>query len=250
MNYNNLIKIVILVLIAQLVYSQNYIDSILVKKKSNRSGFAIGYNPIYILRNYDDINTNLADNKMETFSKNMYSGSFMFYIYPGLINNIRIGGFFSSGEKISEFNEGIYNKKFSHSMSIEGLSIDYAYPVYKKASLAFGLILGCAEIEQTFSTYYDLERDYNSFWENYYTGQIYGDSKRTLITDLFIYSPYISFEYAIWDFSAIRFGGGYLGSKQIKSKFEDFYELKNPPKSAEFNNFYLHAGILIGLFFD
>jgi hypothetical protein len=231
------------------LYSQEYNDDD-YQVKNRRYGFGIGFNPFYIKHDFKDLNDALILSGNEKLSSNniiTLGGSFFTYI--GFLPNLRIGGYWSSADKSSSNNSSIFNQSFDYKYSFWGISCDYAYPAAKRLSIIGGVMLGKGSQEYDISYKYNKSTTWDEIWRP--SGGIMAyDHITSLSSSFFLYSPYVMFEYAVWDFLALRAGGGYMGSVKTDLNYENFYSVSSAPSSLRINNFYFQFGILAGLFMD
>jgi hypothetical protein len=218
--------------------------------KNRRYGFGIGFNPFYIKHDFKDLNDVLVLSGNEKLSSNdllTLGGSFFTYI--GFLPNCRISGYWSAADKSSSKNNSTVDQEFDYKYSFWGISFDYALPAAKRLSLVGGVMLGKGSQEYNITYKYNNSTTWNEIW-NPSGGKMVYDRTTSLSSSFFIYSPYILVEYAVWDFLAIRAGGGYMGSVKTDLNYEDFYTVTSTPSSLRINNFYFQFGILAGLFMD
>lgn len=230
------------------LYSQEYNHDD-YELKIRRYGFGIGFNPFYITHNFDDLNNKLLLSGNEKISgNNLFTLGGAFYVYTGFVPNLRIGGFWSEAEKSSSKTHPAYLSGFDYRYSFWGISAEYAYPIAKRTSLVGGVMLGKGIQEYDLTKKYNSSIDWDALWASGNAQTI--DYKLNLNSRFLIYSPFIMVEYSIWDFLAIRAGGGYMGSVKTDLNYETFYSVSGTPSSLRINNFYFQFGILTGLFMD
>jgi hypothetical protein len=231
------------------LYSQEYNPGD-YEVKNRRYGFGIGFNPFYIKHDFKDLNDALVLSGNEKLSSNdliTLGGSF--FTYVGFLPNFRLGGYWSAADKSSSKSSSILSQEFDYKYSFWGISCDYAYPAARRLSIVGGVMLGKGSQEYNITYKYNSSVTWDEIWRPS-GGKMSYDRTTSLSSSFFVYSPYVLVEYSVWDFLAIRAGGGYMGSVKTDLNYENFYSVSSTPSSLRINNFYFQFGILAGLFMD
>jgi hypothetical protein len=222
-----------------------------VNVKYRRYGFGLGYNPLMIFQNFEEINFQLKKAGLGELTPNgMYNHAFQLYSYSGFLSNFRVGLIWSAGTRSVKADFQDVTRQYEYNLDFWAVSFDYAYPVLRRSSIALGCLLGRGTQEQIFTQNNKNTISWEDFWSNFNKGQAVSNYRNNLNSAFFLFSPYLSFEYGVSDFIAVRATGGYLGSVKSSLELENFFEIKDIPSKVSINNLYFQVGILFGIFMD
>jgi len=241
------ITLVFLVLTIPLAQAQEEPPS----KRPLRIGGAGGYMPMWIMPNLDDVNQRLSLLRLPKFSTGgFYASGGGGYAYIIFIPNVRIGGYGAGG---SIKTDGvIFEKptKVEYSVSFGGATVEYALPVFDRASVVLGTMLGGGGIELAILQSDRASSQWGEVWSRVGLGLPPENYKQKLSTGFFVYNPYIYFEYGITSFFGFRIGAGYIGNTSGDWKVDDNSDLVGVPSGVKLNGLLIQAGIFAGFFPD
>jgi len=209
----------------------------------------IGYNPGWIIPDYNIINDQLNSFGVEKFSSaGFFATGYSGYVSIALIKNIRIGGMHLSGSVTNSGSKDGFNKEAVYSVSLSGLTLEYSFPFIKGVALSVGTIIGAGnttlELYQNKDDY-----DWNGIWSeltdpNEKTSNI----NRKLSNTFFTITPTINVDIPFYRFFAFRIGGGYMFALGKNWEADNGQVLNNVPSGLTSNALFIQAGIFIGYF--
>ncbi len=210
-------------------------------------GGAVGFSPVVLFPNYDNINQKLTDLNLENLSGPIYAPGGGGYIYVMIVDNMRLGGMAFGGSQSSIGKIGNTENEIIYSLNGGGFTVEYTMPFIKKIALSAGIIIGGGnldiKIHQNNGSF-----DWNNVWETIKNNDAVENKSYSLSNSFYIVSPTLNVDIPINRFIALRGGLGYQftfgGSWQIANE----KELKNVPSGLNGNAFFIQTGIYIGLF--
>lgn len=213
-----------------------------------RFGAAVGVTPTYAFPNFDPINAQIKEMKIDQLSS---SGMFIIggggYAYIMLIDNLRIGGMGVTGTKSTSGTIGGLNKEVKYNSSFGGFSIEYTLPFVQKIAVSVGAVIGMGttsiEIFQNSGNF-----TWSDTWKKVIDGTGTANSVSDKITNSFYqFTPTLNVDIPLSRFAAIRIGGGYVASFGNDWKINNQKTLNGTPDDLSSNSFFIQTGIFFGL---
>ena len=210
-------------------------------------GGAVGFSPVVLFPNYDDINIKLSSLGLSNLSGPIYASGGSGYIYVMIIDNMRLGGLAFGGSQATVSKSANIENEVIYSLNGGGFTIEYTMPFVKKIALSAGLILGGGSLD------IQIHQNNNSFnWDDIWTSvennQAVENKSYNLNNSFLLISPTINVDIPVNRFIAIRGGLGYQLTFGDCWEIANEKELKSVPSSLNGNAFFIQTGIYIGLF--
>ena len=210
-------------------------------------GGAIGFSPVVLFPNYDNLNKKLTGLNLENLNGPIYAPGGGGYIYVMIVDNMRLGGMAFSGSQSSIGKIGNIENEIIYSLSGGGFTVEYTMPFIKKIALSAGVILGGGNLNIKIYQNNNLF-DWDNIWTSVKNNSAEENKSYSINNSFFIVSPTLNVDIPINRFIALRGGLGYQftlgGSWQIANE----KELINVPSGLNGNAFFIQTGIYIGLF--
>jgi hypothetical protein len=216
-----------------------------------RIGGAGGFMPMWMMPNLDDVNAKLSSVNLPTFSTGGFFGSggggYAYIIY---IPDVRIGGFGAGGSITAE--GVIHNQptKVEYAASFAGVTIEYAIPIFQRASIVVGSMLGSGSMTLTVLQSDGKTRGWDDVWSDVGIASPMTNYKQKLSSGFFAYNPYVYFEYGVNSLIGVRIGAGYVGNTSGDWKIDDNSTLASVPSGIKLNGLVIQTGIFFGFFPD
>lgn len=213
-----------------------------------RFGAALGLTPTYVFPNFDPINAQIKDMKIDQLSN---SGMFVIggggYAYIMLVDNLRIGGMGVTGTKSTRGTVSGLNKEVKYNCSFGGVSFEYTLPFINKIALSVGTVVGMGttsvEIFQSSGTF-----NWVDTWRKVNEGIVLTNQVSDKITNSFYsITPTLNIDIPLSRFAAVRIGGGYVASFGNDWKINNEKTINNTPSDLTSNSFFIQTGIFFGL---
>jgi hypothetical protein len=171
--------------------------------------------------------------------------------YIMLVPNLRVGGVGMSGnQKSTSLDPTGLRREAEIKVGYGGVTIEYVIPIMEKFDFAFGAMLGTGGMDIILRQFNGDANTWKS--EQDLLGSGLGASgnnlTRTLSGSFFVYVPSVSFEYAVLNWMAIRFGASYVGMAAPSWKVDGNFDLLNVPSEVSGRGFMINAGLLVGTF--
>lgn len=237
----NLLAVIIILLSIINLYSQNeeYFDA--------PFGGGIGYNPGWIIPNFDIINTQIKSLGIPEFSNSgFYTSGFSGFMYLGFLKHIRIGGLGFGGSTSRYISVSGINKEAIYSLSGGGLSVEYTLPYIRDLGISVGAIIGRGSLEL------ELFQNKGSIsWSNIWS-DLNNNSTQNLNKDLknsyWFLIPTINIDIPLDRFIILRVGAGYQLTFGNKWTVDNDIDITGVPSGLDANSFFIQTGIFIGFF--
>lgn len=163
----------------------------------------------------------------------------------GIIPNVRLGFMSVGGGAFKEGTVGNFSRRVEYSMTMNGVSIDYAISPFRGFSILPGANIGWGNI--TFessqssgaSQAFDPTFTFGSAKDNYH---------RYARAGHFFVQPNLNFEYAFALFSMVRISAGYSISSVGDWKVDNIAPISGVPSSFNATGFTAQIGLFVGLF--
>ncbi|MEE9431635.1 MAG: hypothetical protein V3V16_11375 [Melioribacteraceae bacterium] len=210
-------------------------------------GGAVGFSPVILLPNFDDVNSNLETLGMDELSGPIYAPGGGGYIYVMIIDNLRFGGIGFGGSQSSLTKNGNVENEVIYSLSGGAFTIEYTMPFVKNMALSAGVMLGGGELElnifQNNGTF-----DWGNIWNNIKDNKEISNKSILMNNSFYLVSPTINVDIPINRFIALRGGLGYQFTFGDSWETGNEKKLNNVPSSFYGNSFFIQSGIYVGLF--
>jgi hypothetical protein len=222
-------------------------------------GGGIGYTPGWIIPKVDGINYQLKIFGVPGISKNgIFTSGGAGFIYLGILENFRIGGFGFGGSKSSSANyspndlsqnnteTGTQQNEAIYSLNGGGLSFEYTLPFIKDIAMSLGLLVGRGSLSiELYRNYGNI--NWQSFWQNNQSG--YQSASSSLLKDTYwIFSPTLNVEIPVYHMLCFRIGVGYNYTFGNSWTYDNNQDIVNSPSDINGNSFFIQTGIFVGLF--
>lgn len=222
-------------------------------------GGGIGYTAGWVIPNVDGINMRMHNFGVPDIPK---SGFFISggagFIYLGILNNFRVGGFGFGGSKSTSasfsdailfhtsLDNAVQQRKAVYSLSGGGLSFEYTLPFVKDIAVSVGALIGRGSLDvQLYKNYGSI--DWSTFWQNAQSS--FPNASSTSLTDTYwIFSPTVNVEIPAYHMLCFRIGAGYHFTFGSKWTYDNSQDILNAPSDINGNSFFVQTGIFIGLF--
>ncbi len=213
-----------------------------------RFGAAVGVTPAYVFPNFDPINAQVKEMKIDQLSN---SGMFVIggggYAYIMLVDNLRIGGMGVTGTKSTSGTVSGLNKEVKYNYSFGGVSVEYTLPFIQNIAVSVGTVIGMGttsvEIYQNSGTF-----NWIDTWRKVNSGIVMTNQVSDKITNSFYsVTPTLNIDIPLSRFVAVRVGGGYVASFGNDWKINNDKSLSGTPSDLSSNSFFIQTGIFFGL---
>lgn len=213
-----------------------------------RFGAAVGLTPAYVFPNFDPINAQIKEMKIDQLST---SGMFVVggggYAYIMLVDNLRIGGMGVTGTKSTSGTVGILNKEVKYNYSFGGVSVEYTLPFIQNIAVSVGTVIGMGttsvEIFQNSGIF-----NWTDTWRKVNDGIVMTNQVSDKMTNSFYsITPTLNVDIPLSRFVAVRVGGGYVASFGNDWKINNEKTLNATPSDLSSNSFFIQTGIFFGL---
>ena len=227
------------------IESLQFEETPIVEERPPYFGIGAGYVGTFIFADYSQINSLFKTNNfgLPEFKNPIYMSGAHGFTGIGIIPNIRVGFFGSSGTASVTNNVGDTLKGATYSVSFGGFSVNYGIVLFKSFALVPGVNLGWSsatlEIYKT-SSNYDWTKIDNNIDQNAY-------NKRAEGTFWFA-QPHLDIEYVLTPFLMVRANVGYSASFSPTWKYHKEASLSNVPSGINTSGLTAQFGILVGLF--
>ncbi|MGA7720027.1 MAG: hypothetical protein WCA84_02500 [Ignavibacteriaceae bacterium] len=251
---NKFYAVIIIIIIASvnsLPQESSYYDAPL--------GGGIGYVPGWIIPKVDGINAQFKIFGVPELPQNgLFTSGGAGFIYLGILENFRIGGFGFGGSKSSSANyfsnelsqsiseSGTEQSEAVYSLSGGGLSFEYTLPFMKNIAMSLGVLAGRGSLSiELYRNYGNI--NWQSFWQNTQSG--YQSASSSLLKDTYwIFSPTLNVEIPVYHMLCFRIGGGYNITFGDVWTYDNNQGILNAPSGINGNSFFIQTGIFVGLF--
>jgi hypothetical protein len=213
-----------------------------------RFGAAVGVTPIYVFPNFDPVNAQIKEMKIDQLST---PGMFVVggggYAYIMLVDNLRIGGMGVTGTKSTGGTVGSLNKEVKYNYSFGGVSFEYTLPFIQNIAVSVGTVIGTGttsiEIFQNSGIF-----NWSDTWRKVNDGIVMTNQVSDKMTNSFYsITPTLNIDIPLSRFVAVRVGGGYVASFANDWKINNEKTLNATPSDLSSNSFFIQTGIFFGL---
>ncbi len=237
----NLFAVIIILLSVINLYSQNeeYFDA--------PFGGGIGYNPGWIIPDFDIINSRIKALGIPEFSNSgFYTSGISGFLYLGFLKQIRVGGIGFGGSTSSDISVSGINKEAVFSLSGGGLSVEYTLPYIRDLGVSVGTIIGRGSLElELFQNKGGI--NWNDIWSELSSGST-RNINRSLKSSYWFVIPTINVDVPLDRFITLRFGAGYQFTFGGNWKVDNDIDITGVPSGLDANSFFVQTGIFIGFF--
>jgi len=210
-------------------------------------GGAIGFSPVILFPNFDEVNIKLKSLGMNELTGPLYAPGGGGYVYVMIIDNLRLGGnSFGGSRSVLKKNDNTENEVI-YSIGGGAFTIEYTMPFIKNMALSAGIMLGGGGLDisiyQNSSTF-----DWGNIWSEVKTNKKINNKSILIKNSFYLVSPTINVDIPINRFIALRGGLGYQFTFGNSWKVGNGKEIKNVPSKLNGNSFFIQTGIYVGLF--
>lgn len=200
----------------------------------------------FLFINKDNLNSSIrAPYKIKDFSSPMFLSGGQGFAAIGVISNVRVGFTGMAGSQPNTQADTANGVAITHdvdfSASMNGLSIDYAIPVFSRFTILPGVMLGWGTMRLE-SSKGPTEIEWGT------TGATSGFRTDRLEESHYFVQPQLNIEYAIGGFSMIRLNAGYAATFSSDWKENGISVVKNAPSGVNASGLMLGFGIFVGIF--
>ena len=207
----------------------------------------------------DEINVQLKNINFPNISQGgFYNSGISGFIYLGILQNFRIGGFgFGGSRSVSgEYPElfspvdimlnGPEQRETIYTLNGGGISLEYTLPFVKDIAISIGALVGRGSLKLELSKNFGSSQ-WNLFWQNAQYNFAMA-STSSLTNTYWLVSPTINVEIPVYHMLCFRIGAGYNVTFGGKWTYDDSQDILIAPSNINGNSFFIHTGIFIGLF--
>ncbi|MBU0559061.1 MAG: hypothetical protein KKG93_05695 [Bacteroidetes bacterium] len=214
----------------------------------SKFGFAGGFTPMWVIPNFEPLNTVLPNFGVEKFSTSgfvAYGGGG--YAYLMFIENVRIGGFGYGGSLNQKANVGGADKEVEYILNSGAFTIEYTLPFIEGVAVSIGAMLGGGTQElKIYSNNSNFTWD--GVWNEVSSNGAASNISRTIQNDFFTVTPTLTLDVPLNRFMAFRIGTGYQFSFADEWTIENRKTLNNVPSDLNGDAFFIQTGLYFGLF--
>jgi len=210
-------------------------------------GGAVGFSPVILFPNFDDVNVNLKSLNMDELSGPVYAPGGGGYIYVMIIDNLRFGGIGFGGSQSSLNTVGDFENEVIYSLSGGAFTVEYTMPFIKNIALSAGLMLGGGGLDINIYQN-DGSFDWNNVWDNVSENDEINNKSILMSNSFYLISPTLNVDIPINRFIALRGGLGYQFTFGDSWEVANGKDINNVPSSLNGNSFFIQTGIYVGLF--
>ncbi len=237
----NQLAVIIIFLCFTNIYSQNddYFDA--------PFGGGIGYNPGWMIPDFDIINSQIKSLGIPEFSSSgFYTSGISGFMYLGFLKQVRIGGIGFGGSTSRDVSIAGIKKEAVYSLSGGGISIEYTLPYVRDLGISIGTVLGRGSLElELFQNKGSIS--WNNVWSDLNSNST-SNINRSLKNNYWFLIPTLNIDIPLDRFITLRFGAGYQITFGDSWKVDNDIEISGVPSGLDANSFFIQTGIFIGFF--
>ncbi|MCP5061148.1 MAG: hypothetical protein GY936_01625, partial [Ignavibacteriae bacterium] len=210
-------------------------------------GGAVGFSPVILFPNFDDVNVKLKSLNMDELSGPVYAPGGSGYIYVMIIDNLRFGGIGFGGSQSSLNTVGDFENEIIYSLSGGAFTVEYTMPFIKNIALSAGLMLGGGGLD--INVYQNNGSfDWNTVWDDVKDNRQISNKSVSMRNSFYLVSPTLNVDIPINRFIALRGGLGYQFAFGDSWEVANGKEIDSVPSNLNGNSFFIQTGVYVGLF--
>ncbi|MFH2003134.1 MAG: hypothetical protein ABIK27_00060 [Bacteroidota bacterium] len=214
-----------------------------------RMGGAGGFTPFLLFWDVSNLNESFPDISVPKLTDQpvlLYGGQGYGYIV--FIENFRIGGMGASGSASSTSITGNTRRDLDVTVSIGGVTMEYAIPISERLDIVPGLMLGGGGVNVK------IRRDnyglkiWNDLIAEWGAVDSVDNFRRDIDGSFFVYQPSVNIEYAILRWLSFRVGVSYLGMVSPSWKLDEKFDVEGVPSKLNGKGLVINVGLFLGTF--